>query len=270
MPSAVAIPERRTSTETSGDDDMLVSPPSVESAEDGIRPLKRQKRTIDLAQNRLDMSPKTPDPQRLCNAQSPSTHPLPPLDMTDTLGMAGADWSLDPLSISPVTVEYLELYFTHINQATYSMLPKGPFLKWVRESNDKTLDDKMVIYSLMAMGCRFSLRKENTTHGRELLDIAHFAEQSSFGKFTVQLVQARLILALLHFSLGNSSKAWDYCGTAIRAACGLKYNTEAGVVDAQHLEDCEYGLNRRTLVECRRRTFWSAYIMDVSLPSFPV
>jgi Fungal specific transcription factor domain len=184
--------------------------------------------------------------------------------VTDTFGLAGAHWTMDPYRISPLTMEYLNLYFAHINQATYYMLPKAPFMTWVRDFPDKSFDDKMILYTLMAMGCRFSGHTESIAHGKKFLQIARHAEQSSFGRFTLQLVQTRLVLALLHFSLGNCSEAWDYCGTAVRAVCGLKYNTEDGVTEEPHA-DCDYGLNTKTLAECRRRTFWSAYVMDVSL-----
>jgi Fungal specific transcription factor domain len=166
-------------------------------------------------------------------------------------------------------MEYLELYFTHINQATYCMLPKSPFLNWVRECRTKTQEDRMLLYTLMAMGCRFSSYKESNAHGKRLLQIARHAVQTSFGRFTLQLAQARLILALLNFSLGNATEAWDYCGSAVRAICGLKYNTEEGVTDVPPEGDYEYGLHGEALAECRRRTFWSAYIMDVSRAPHP-
>lgn len=223
------------------------------------------KRDIDSIQDQWEVTQTTPETRRSSNALSPTRNPSPLFDMAETPGLAATSWTLEPCTISPLAMEYLDLYFVHINQAIYCMLPKGPFLEWVRSCQERTLDDKMILYTLMAMGCRFSTRKESVAHGRRFLQIARYAEQSSFGRFTLQLVQTRLILALLNFSLGNASEAWDYCGTAVRAVCGLKYNSEEAAIDRPHLVDLEYGLDRRTLAECQRRTFWSAYIMDVSI-----
>jgi Fungal specific transcription factor domain len=228
------------------------------------RQVKQQKRETDPKNDESNAILGTPEARRPSKGLSPILTAPPVCDVINTLGFAAADWTNDPYDISPLTMEYLDLYFAHINQATYCMLPKGLFLKWVRECHDKTPDDKMILYSLMAMGCRFSEKKESIADSKRLLQIARHAEQSSFGRFTLQLAQARLILALLNFSLGNSSEAWDYCGTAVRAVCGLKYNVEEGITEQPDLEDCEYGLNRETLAECRRRTFWSACVMDVS------
>jgi hypothetical protein len=248
--------------------EMLMLSASSEPQDHHGRPIKRQKRDVDLEHDRLDMIQPTPETRRWSNALPPTTNQPPIFELTDASDLAAADRTMDPYPISPLTMEYLDLYFAHINQAIYTMLPKAPFLKWVRGCHEKTLDDKMILYTLMGMGCRFSARKESVAHGKRFLQIARDAEQNSFGKFTLQLVQVRLLLALLNFSLGNFSDAWDHCGTAVRAACGLKYNSEQGVTSQSQLLDLEYGLNGRTLAECRRRTFWSAYVMDVSTLSF--
>ena len=126
----------------------------------------------------------------------------------------------------------------------------------------------MVIYAMLAMGSIFTPPEESRVNSRLFCNIARYAVEKNFGNFTLQLVQSRLILALVHFALGESTKAWDYCGSALRAACALRYNTEAGVNDLAEDQIPEYGLSQQSLAECQRRTFWSAYIMDVSSTLF--
>lgn len=206
--------------------------------------------------------------RRSSKGSSPFSNPPPVCALIDILGLSAAEWSDYPYDVFPLAMKYLHLYFNHVNQAAYCMLPKFPFLKWVGECHEKSPDDKMILYSLMAMGARFSEHKDSIAHGKRLRQIARQAEQSSFGRFTLQLAQTRLTLGMLSFSLGKSGEAWDYFGTAIRAINGLKYNTEDGVAELTNVEDCEYGLNKEAIIECRRRTFWSACVMDVSfLPS---
>lgn len=190
--------------------------------------------------------------------------------MAEALGTV-TDWKTDPYEVYPEsTVHYMDMYFTHINAATYCMFPRKPFMHWVETCREKTPDDRMIIYSLLAMGSIFSPKAERKSHGKHFGNIARYATEKSHGKFSLQLVQSRLILALLHFSLGDSMKAWDFCGSALRVACGLKLNLEEGILDIKDDQILDYGLTKEGLVECHRRTFWSAYVMDVSCSWFGV
>ena len=174
------------------------------------------------------------------------------------------DWHNDPWDLDAESANYhLNLYFDHVNAATYCMFPRTAFTKWCQTHKSKTPEDKMLVYSLLAMGAVFSARPAKKNTLRKLQNVADHAVQSTFGKFTIQLAQSRLILALLHFSLGNSTRAWDYSGGAVRVICGLKLNIEEGVVEnAREEENIEYGLTKAGFEECQRRTFWSAVIMD--------
>jgi Fungal specific transcription factor domain len=118
---------------------------------------------------------------------------------------------------------------------------------------------------MLAMGSIFAPPEENKANSKLFVKIARHAVDKNFGNFSLQLVQSRLLMGLLHFALGESTRAWDYCGSALRAACALNFNTEAGVDDLTDDQIPEYGLSRDALIECQRRTMWSAYIMDVSL-----
>jgi hypothetical protein len=122
----------------------------------------------------------------------------------------------------------------------------------------------MVVWAMIAMGSIFASPRDTKSDSKLFCNILRQAIQQNFGRFSLQLVQSRLLAALLHFALGESTKAWDYCGSALRAACALKFNTEDGVNDLTEDQVPEYGLSKAALAECQRRTFWSAYLMDVS------
>jgi hypothetical protein len=94
------------------------------------------------------------------------------------------------------------------------------------------------------------------------IQIVNKAVMKSGDTFSLQLVQTKLVLALLAFSQDQYNQAWDLCGSAVRVAFGLRYHTEEGVSAIQGHYGSEFGLNHGTLVECRRRTFWSAYVMN--------
>lgn len=175
-------------------------------------------------------------------------------------------WEQDPFETDPgLTMHLLDLYFIHAGRATYGMFPRRAFLAWVESNRDKSHDHLMLLYSVLAIGSLFSVDGERRALGRKFASVASYAAEKRFGKFSLQLCQTRLILALYCFARGKSQEAWDYCGAGLRALSALKLNSEEGVKElADSNSELDYGLDRRTYAECCRRTFWSGLLMDVS------
>jgi hypothetical protein len=175
-------------------------------------------------------------------------------------------WEQDPFETDPrLTMDLLELYFRHAGRATYSMFPRRAFLSWVETSRDKSQDHLMLLYSILAMGSVFATDPERKALGKRFVSVASYAAEKRFGKFSLQLCQTRLMLALYLFAKGKSQEAWDYCGAGLRALSALKLNTEDGIKDlADSSVNLDYGFDRQTFEECCRRTFWSGLLMDVS------
>lgn len=175
-------------------------------------------------------------------------------------------WANDPYEVDPeITLHYIDTYFIHINAATYRLFPRKLFTRWIKTEKAKSPDDLMIVYTILAMGSVFSSRAERKHEGSLFSKIARYAVEKNHGNFSIQLIQSRLLLAFYHFALGETHKAWDFGGMGFRVASGLKLNLEEGVTDIGDDDVMEYGLNRHALAECRRRTFWSAYMMDVSI-----
>ena len=175
------------------------------------------------------------------------------------------EWENNPYPVNPgLVLHYMNLYFTHINSATYRIFPKKPFLRWLQYERDKSPNELMVVYSMLAIGSVFSSRPEQTAEGAHFCQIARYAVGKNHERFSLQLAQSRLMLAMYHFSIGESSIAWDYEGLACRAAAGLKINLEKGCMDTGNKGRLDYGLDQHGLAECYRRTYWSAFLMDVS------
>lgn len=171
-------------------------------------------------------------------------------------------WDFDPYEVDPESCgHYLEQYFTHINRASYCMFAKEPFMKWIRTSNNKSSLERMLVYSLLAMGSVFSSRDQHKHDGKQFATVAKYGLDKNLGNFTLPLIQSRLILGLYYFAIGDAGKAWDLAGGGLRGASALKLNLESGVQDIQE-DHLDYGYTKAGTVECRRRTFWSAYIMD--------
>ncbi|KAF2816212.1 uncharacterized protein BDZ99DRAFT_494075 [Mytilinidion resinicola] len=173
-----------------------------------------------------------------------------------------SNWEQDPYEADPhLTISLLGLYFTHVGSVTYCMFPREQFIAWVVMCREKSQDDRMLLYILLAMGSVFSPDVGQRSVGKRFAEIAAHASRKRFGKFSLQLCQSRLMLALFYFSRGKAAEAWDYSGASLRAISALKLNTEEGVKDFPD-DDLDFGFDRPTLEECRRRTFWSGFLMD--------
>lgn len=183
-----------------------------------------------------------------------------------------SDWNTDPYEADPEsTNHYIENYFTHINDALYYVFPRARFFLWVRSCRTKSLVDKMLLYSMMTLGSVFSDRPAKMTALKRYSRTAQYAAEHSQHIFTLQLAQTRIIMSLWYYAIGALVKAWDSIGAAVRTVCGLRYNVELGGVTAGQTEECEYGLHPQALIECRRRTFWTAFLIEVdSFSSFVI
>jgi hypothetical protein len=94
------------------------------------------------------------------------------------------------------------------------------------------------------------------------IEVANMALLKNGDTLSLQLIQTKLIITLFAFSQGQYNQAWDYCGSALRVAFALKFHTEDGVAAFEEAAALDFGLNPATIKECRRRTFWSAYVLD--------
>ncbi|KAL2862557.1 uncharacterized protein BJX67DRAFT_294664 [Aspergillus lucknowensis] len=181
----------------------------------------------------------------------------------DTQDPLANDWRSDPYAVDPdLTTHYIETYFTFVNDRLYYMFPRGRFLLWLRSCHTKSLDDNMLLYSMMALGSVFSDRPDKMIAVKRYSRTARYALDHNQHALSLQLAQSRIIMSLWYYAIGALVKSWDAVGAAVRTVCGLRYNVEMGGVIVAQSQNCEYGLHPQALIECRRRTFWTAFLMD--------
>ncbi|KAJ5146382.1 uncharacterized protein N7515_000946 [Penicillium bovifimosum] len=174
-----------------------------------------------------------------------------------------ASWYLDPYESDPETaMHYLECYFLHVNDGLYHMFPHRRFTLWLKTYPTKSAEDKMLLYSMMALGSVFSDRPDKLAAMRHYSRIARFAINKSQYTLSLQLAQSHIILGLWYYATGSQVGCWDSIGAAGRAVLGLRYNVESGGVVVDQSQMCEYGLHPQALIECRRRTFWITFVLD--------
>ncbi|KAJ5795173.1 hypothetical protein N7457_001772 [Penicillium paradoxum] len=174
-----------------------------------------------------------------------------------------ASWHLDPYESDPeTTTHYTDCYFLHVNNGLYHMFPHGRFGVWLKTYPTKSAEDKMLLYSMMSLGSVFSDRPDKMTAMRRYSRIARFAINKSQHALSLQLAQSHIIMSLWYYAAGSLVGSWDSIGAAGRAVFGLRYNVEAGGVVVDQTQICDYGLHPQALIECRRRTFWIAFVLD--------
>lgn len=209
------------------------------------------------------MSPSSAMSNAMASNQDPYNqyhHPRPPR----VKDLAFASWEDDPYFLDPeMTIHLLESYFTHVNSATYCMFPRVTFMNWLTTSREKCQNERIVLYALMAMGSVFA-GQEFGGIGKRCADMATEGAMTKIGRFSLPVVQVRLLLGLYNFAKGNEGAAWDYCGLAIRAISALRYNHEEGCeIDRNRRNPAiPFGHTREQNTECRRRTFWAGFMMD--------
>ena len=182
------------------------------------------------------------------------------------IGNRSSEWLDDPFSVDKnAAAEYMGLYFRHVNSATYRMFPDAQFLDWVHQpESEKSPEELMVIHSMLAMGSLFCPDEQRqSADGKKLSDMAIRANENRLGRFSLQSAQARLLLSLYYFAKGESSKAWDLYGSACQVIAALKLNVEEEVLKICMDGKSQYGIRGYELAECYRRTYWSAFLMDV-------
>ncbi|KAK4539714.1 hypothetical protein LTR36_010425 [Oleoguttula mirabilis] len=190
------------------------------------------------------------------------------VDIPHEGGPKALTWEEDPYNVDrEIVLHLLELYFTHINSATYCLFPRNAFIHWVRTCVDKCLNERMVLYAVLAVASVFA-DDQLSGFGKRCAQIAKDAISAQLGHHNMFVVQARLLVGIYHFARGAYGVAWDYSGSAIRASTSpdLRLNDEKDR-DQEYGESLgsvrkEFGFTTNQLKECKRRTFWSCFLMD--------
>ncbi|KAL4903388.1 hypothetical protein BDW74DRAFT_186061 [Aspergillus multicolor] len=260
--SSTSLPE--TNSQSPISDDSMLTPSAVDSHLDNLNDLDHQQAA------RLRYPPvghgHIPRHSMSSAASSVSTDyaeiltEIKDLDAHDPLA---ADWKAGPYAIDPESAtHYTEMYFTYVNDRLYYMFPRRRFLLWLKSYHTKSLADNMLLYCMMSLGSVFSDRPDKLAVMKRFSRTARYALEHSQHNLSLQLAQSRIIISLWYYAVGALVKSWDAAGAAVRTVCGLRYNVELGGVVVEQTQPCEYGLHPQALIECRRRTFWIAFLTD--------
>lgn len=177
-----------------------------------------------------------------------------------------SSWDQDPYLYDPeATMRFLELFFAQSAREVSIMFPRDAFTRWVRQCREKCQRECMVLYAVLALGSIFA-QNEFSSFAKICVDRAGQAVSRIDGKFSLTLIQARLLVAGYNHLIGKDSTGWDLSGSALRVISAMRLNNEEGCgEDLDEFTRRYYSFSSEQLRECRRRTFWTAFLVDVSM-----
>ncbi|GAB7342961.1 hypothetical protein MBLNU457_g1065t1 [Dothideomycetes sp. NU457] len=189
---------------------------------------------------------------RAAQPPSPTNQPFP--------GAGDTEWSIDPyLSNAEATIRLVDSFFDQ--EYCFFLFPPSAFKHWVMNSRDKSSEELMTLYSLLAISS--AQIAENTSFSKTCTERAVNAVASNFGVFSLALVQSRLFLSTLFLSKGQDNFYWEYGGAMLRALSAERLNFEEGCSNKKGASGRNlFDLSDIQLTECKRRTFWAAFFTD--------
>ncbi|CAK1365715.1 unnamed protein product [Cercospora beticola] len=244
----------------------------------GFSPLNRQDTEQEAISKRRPLEDHSPSgaPAKKHRSMSPvysanggfgaplaAAHPLtsPAIPRSPTTGLS---CDVDPYAAHPeATLQVLDHFFQDVNNATYCMFPRHHFMHWLQSCSQKFQNEKLLLYAMLAIGSIFA-EDAHAGFGEQCARVAAASLQATQGSYTLPIVQSRLLLGLYHSAKGTHAAGWDYTGAGIDAAIYLRYNTEQGCIEADTSGKTrnDFGLSNEQLAECKRRTLWSAFLME--------
>ena len=196
---------------------------------------------------------------RDCSTKSPQGRAV---DLPSLPGAGDTGWTIDPYLSNPeATLRLIDVFFAE--EYCCFLFPPSTFRRWVVQCRDKTAEELMVLYSLLAISS--TLIAENTSFSKICNERAVDAVAKNFVLFSLGLIQSRLFLSTLFLAKGQENVYWEYSGAMLRALSAAQLNTEDGCrVRGDGSGRNLFDLTDAQLTECKRRTFWAAFMTDVS------
>lgn len=179
---------------------------------------------------------------------TPTLMSTPPLTSV-VLHPLGEDPRNSKIPNSTVLEHLVEVYFTYVYSQTYAFLHRQTFIETLHKQ------PPVLLLSLCAVAARFS--EIYNRHEEEFARQARSLIFENYDNYCVEVVQSMIHMGLHDFGSSNGDKAWMFCGMAVRMGTALNLNLENGRAKMM--------LQSPVAREAARRTYWSYYLMDVSI-----
>ena len=124
----------------------------------------------------------------------------------------------------------------------------------------------MVLYAMIALGSQRPDKGRSKSESSLFLKMAKDAVKRNSKNPSVHVIQAKLFIGEYFTTSGDVQGGIDFAASATSAALNQRLNLQEEELSPRDSAMGTYGLNCHAWAECRRRTFWSAFLLDVSNP----
>jgi hypothetical protein len=173
-------------------------------------------------------------------------------------------WDRDPYQIDPkATARFLELFFAHSAPEVSMMFPQITFARWVEHESAKDHQECDVLFAVLTLGSTYA-EHEFPSFAKLCAEKVRQRCSSIDGDFSIIMIQTRLLIASYHHLRGEDSLGWSLSGSALQMINIMRLNHEAGCSESLSSSSRpHYNFKCEQWIECRRRTFWAAFLVDV-------
>ena len=171
-------------------------------------------------------------------------------------------WQTDPCVSDLHSIDSVVSHFFATIESTpiLRFLPEERPRAWLAGGNNrKSLDDLMLLYSILAIGMVLSGGPKHIAS--EYAQVAHYAQRNSHIP-SLQLVQSRILLALYYRTTLSMSNFEEMISASTVAAIALRLDTELDDSKTDEFTEFPLGMSRIGYCEARRRTLWSLFMLE--------
>lgn len=167
---------------------------------------------------------------------------------------------LDPAQHNPsLTKEYVNCFLEFVNVPTFEIFPPNRFRKWIFESRNKSLQDRLMLYAMMAWGTINSDQASRVAHREICKQIVYSELEHIEFDYCLQTVHTLMFLTFAEFADRQHHKGFGIFVRCVGAISAMQLNIEKPGLE----NTTTYGFSSSMYIECRRRTYWAAFCTDV-------
>ena len=169
---------------------------------------------------------------------------------------------IDPYTLDPTgTLRLVETYFNWVDSTSIALYPRKTFTNWIQYTPQKSVEELSTLYAMLALAAAFS--GESTLEFRSSCVSAIEDAQTILG---THLCSSHIcvLLSLYGILTEDDQLAWQSIEASLEIVTALGYRNEEVCIQKEGNAGSRevFGFTSAQLAECKRRTFWTAFIID--------
>lgn len=166
---------------------------------------------------------------------------------------------MDPIVANEkLTKHYLQVFMDCVNIPTFEIFPRQRMLEWASLDNGKTLEDRLVVYAMMAMATLHSTDPNRIAHRALFKSIIYQHLEQLETNYTLKVAHILFFTSFTEFADLQYQKGFGLFVRTVGCAAFLRLNIDHECSAGEAV----YGFSPSMSAECRRRTYWTVFVTD--------